>query len=104
MGESRLSPSARADVAAIAEYTTRAHGKPQCSLYLSDLEACFARLAKHPGLGVSCDQVSPDLRQCDQGRHVVFYRERPYGVRIVRVLHARMLPGQHDMSDAGDEA
>jgi plasmid stabilization system protein ParE len=35
----------------------------------------------------------------EQGRHVVFYVPRPYGVRVVRVLHERMLPNRHDLND-----
>ena len=99
MGEIKLSRKAKADLDQIAEYTTRTHGRAQCSLYVNELEDCFEHLAEHPGLGHHCDHVSPGLRQWDQGRHAVFYRERPSGVRIVRILHDRMLPQEHAMDD-----
>jgi plasmid stabilization system protein ParE len=39
----------------------------------------------------------------EQGRHVVFYREKPDGVLISRILHQRMLPEHQaiDDEDAG---
>jgi plasmid stabilization system protein ParE len=31
----------------------------------------------------------------EHGRHVVFYRRKEYGIRIIRVLHQSMLPDKH---------
>jgi plasmid stabilization system protein ParE len=39
------------------------------------------------------------LRRFEQGRHVVFSREQTNGLRIVRILHERMLPKGHDLDD-----
>jgi plasmid stabilization system protein ParE len=35
----------------------------------------------------------------EQGRHVVFYRGEPGGIRISRILHQRMLPENQDIDD-----
>ncbi len=55
-----------------------------------DLTACFRALAEHPGPGTASDAIRPGLRRQQQGRHIVFFVTKPYGVRIVRVLHERM--------------
>jgi plasmid stabilization system protein ParE len=31
--------------------------------------------------------------------HVVFFRRRPYGVRVVRILHGRQLPEIHTFDE-----
>jgi plasmid stabilization system protein ParE len=43
-------------------------------------------------MGRACDVISPGLHRHEQGKHVVFYRLRPGGIRIVRVLHQQMIP------------
>jgi len=54
-------------------------------------------------VGRACDHISADLFRVDYVSHVVFYRPRPYGVRIVRVLHHRQLPELHLFEDDEDE-
>ena len=99
MDKFTLTRNAEADLDGIADYTLRRWGEKQCSLYIDGLEACFQRLAAEPGAGRACDQIRPGLMREEQGRHVVFYVPRPYGVRVVRVLHERMLPNRHDLND-----
>jgi len=43
-------------------------------------------------MGRACDAISSGLHWHEQGKHVVFYRLRPGGIRIVRVLHQQMIP------------
>ena len=83
----------------IAAYTLRTWNAEQCERYLDAMEAACQALADSPALGRSCDDVRPGLRRFEQGRHVVFYRQQPYGARIVRILHDRMLPGRHELDD-----
>jgi plasmid stabilization system protein ParE len=40
----------------------------------------------------ACDSISPGLHRHEQGRHVVFYRLKLGGIRIVRILHRQMIP------------
>jgi plasmid stabilization system protein ParE len=45
-------------------------------------------------MGRACDATSTGLRRHEQGKHVVFYRLKPDGIRIVRVLHQQMIPAK----------
>jgi len=41
-----------------------------------------------------CDAISPGLHRHELGKHVVFYRLKPGGIRITRVLHQQMIPNE----------
>jgi plasmid stabilization system protein ParE len=45
-------------------------------------------------MGRACDSSSPGLHRHEQGKHVVFYRLKPGGIRIARILHQRMVPAK----------
>jgi plasmid stabilization system protein ParE len=45
------------------------------------------------------ENLGPGLLRCESGRHVVFFRRSPDGVRVLRFLHERMLPELHDFDD-----
>ena len=57
MSRFRLTVRAEGDLFEIAEYTRRTWGEQQCARYLDQLEECCQRLAEHPILGRSCDQI-----------------------------------------------
>ena len=46
-------------------------------------------------MGVRRDEIAEGLRACPVRRHVVFYRDRPDRVDVVRILHERMDPARH---------
>lgn len=102
MSRFRLTVRAEGDLFEIAEYTRRTWGEQQCARYLDQLEECCQRLAEHPILGRSCDQIRPGLRRREQGKHVVFYRRDGGDILILRILHERMLPELH-IGEAADE-
>ena len=81
----------------IGKYTLQTWGQAQADRYISELKACCRHLASNPLIGRSCDEVKPGLRRMEKGKHVLFYRLEPGGVRVVRILHQRMLPGRHAM-------
>ncbi len=87
------------DLETILKYTLKTWGKRQAERYLGDLQACFEELADRPGLGRSCDSIRPGLMRMEHGRHVLFYRTREYGVRIIRILHQGMLPDRHFLGE-----
>jgi toxin ParE1/3/4 len=62
------------------------------------LATCFHKIAENPNRGRNCDYLAPGLMRIEEGKHMVFFTEKPYGVRIVRVLHERMMPGRHDLT------
>jgi len=87
----------------IGSYTLRTWGVDQTIRYLDALEDCCRILAKNPDLGRACDDVRPDLRRMECGRHVVFYREDAAGILVSCILHQRMLPERHAMDDREEE-
>ena|ERR1035437_1753225 len=94
MKRAAVSAEAQADIDLIAAYTTDTWGWQQTDRYLSQLEDSVQILADNPRMGRSCDAISTGLRRHEQGKHVVFYRVTPGGVRIVRILHQQMIPSK----------
>lgn len=74
-------------------------GDAQCARYLDQLENACQLLAEEPWRGRPCGEIRPGLFRYEIGRHVVFFRRMPDGIRIQRFLHDRMLPGIHDFED-----
>ncbi len=79
---------------AIARFTFETWGKAQAVRYAQGLNETFQLLAQNPGMGRASDAISLGLRRHEQGKHIVFYRLKPGGVRIVRVLHQQMVPSE----------
>jgi toxin ParE1/3/4 len=95
----RFSRLADADLLRIATYTLETWGKNQTEKYLRELETYCQKLADHPLLGHTCDEILPDLRQLTYESHVIFYREKEYGVFVSRILHQRMLPENQEFGE-----
>ena len=95
----RYSARAERDLLSIGEYTLRNWGPAQADHYLAELEECCRLLANNPALGYACDLVRPGLRALEKGQHVIFYRQEVAGIRIVRILHERMLPERRKIED-----
>jgi toxin ParE1/3/4 len=93
---------AEADLDDIITFTIDRWNKAQADRYLAALDDCCQRLADNPLIGRACDELLPGLRRMEQGSHVAFYRQRDYGVRIIRILHKRMLPARHITEDDED--
>jgi toxin ParE1/3/4 len=89
-----VSDEAHADLDLIAAYTTDKWGWQQTDRYLTQLEDSFQHLAENPRMGRLCDAISAGLRRHEVGKHTVFYRIKPGGIRIVRVLHQQMIPAK----------
>jgi len=99
VAEYRYSLLAEADADDIAAFTIRKWDARQAASYLSDLESLCQDLADGHAVGRACPGVGPDLLRIDYVSHVVFFRRRPFGVRIVRILHERQLPELHSFED-----
>jgi toxin ParE1/3/4 len=87
-----VAKAAQSDLRAIARYTVEKWGVNQAVRYARGLQDCLQILAENSEMGRACDVISPGLHRHEQGKHVVFYRLRPGGIRIVRVLHQQMIP------------
>ena len=92
MARLRFSRRARADLLSIAVYTLQTWGPAQANDYIEQMEGCCRPLARNPLPGRSCDDVRAGLRRIEKGKHIIFYRQAPAGIRVVRILHQRMLP------------
>lgn len=103
MAEYRYSLQAEADADEIAAFTVRRWDVMQAAKYIGGLETLCQELADGHGVGRACDDVSPGLSRIDYVSHVVFYRQKPYGVRIVRILHQRQLLELHSFEDEEED-
>ena len=87
-----VSRFAQSDMRGIARYTVEKWSANQAVHYVSDMRSCFQLLADSPGIGRACESIDKGLHRYECGKHVVFYRLRPDGIRVVRVLHQQMIP------------
>ena len=86
----QLTARAKADLRSIGRYTQATWGREQRNTYLARLDACFHLLAREPERGRACDVIRPGYRKYHVGRHLIFYRQSPEGIEIIRILHDRM--------------
>jgi toxin ParE1/3/4 len=86
----RLSALAKQDLLSIGRYTKATWGLDQRNRYLAKLDEAFHQLVKTPQLGKACDDIRAGYRKYHVGRHLIFYRQSPEGLEIIRVLHERM--------------
>ena len=87
-----LSARAKTDLLSIGSYTLETWGEAQAVRYLDGLERCTKMLAANPSLGRPSDWLRRGLYRFETGRHVVFYRRKPNGIFVVRILHQSILP------------
>jgi toxin ParE1/3/4 len=85
-----LSPRAQADLDEIWDYTVDRWGLDQAETYTRQLWKDIAIVANRPSLGRECNEVRQDYRMYPSGSHVLFYRQTPDGIDVVRILHERM--------------
>jgi toxin ParE1/3/4 len=78
----------------IARFTLERWGESQAHRHGQGLQAAFQLLAENPRMGRPCDTISAGLRRHEVGKHVIFYRLKPGGARIVRVLHQKLIPAK----------
>ena len=91
----KVSVKANQDLLEIGAYTQNKWGVAQRNKYLDALNDCFKALADNPGLAHSCDDIRSGYRAYFIGKHVIFYRNYQYGIRIVRILHQKMHYKKH---------
>ena len=82
-----LSPDAQFDLDEIRQYTTSMWGPQQAVRYLAELTLKFEQLAAAPGIGRLRPEIEDGVRSFKALQHIVFYRQEPDGVEVVRVLH-----------------
>lgn len=85
-----LSPRAQSDIEEIWDYTAAHWSLDQEDAYIRQIQGAIESVATNPRRGRACGGVRPGYRKYPAGSHVLFYRETPDGVDIVRILHRRM--------------
>ena len=83
------------DLARIDAHTEREWGAKQRRQYLAEIKGKLKLLRDMPGMGVRRDDISNGLRAHPVRHHLVFYRDKPERVEIVRILHQSMDPTRH---------
>lgn len=81
-----FAPAARADLVAIALYIAE-DNPDRAASFVTELEVKAHQAAERPASFPARDDVSAGLRAARHGRYLLFFREGPGEVRIVRVLH-----------------
>ena len=87
--------AARADLIEIWIYSFKRWGEAQADRYLDKLKQVFHTLAKWPEQGENRSDLRPHTWSRSAARHVAFYTFTGRELRIRRVLHGSMDPGQH---------
>lgn len=92
MGRIQRTAHARRDYSAIWDYI--ADDNPSAAdRLLRRFDQKLRLAADQPGIGHPRDDLSPGLRSLRVGRYLLFYRQVPNGIELIRVLHgARDLP------------
>lgn len=86
----RLSAKSLEDLKSIGRFTLKSWGREQRNIYLSKLDESFHILAEQPHLGNVRDDIRKGYRVYHVGRHLIFYRQKPAEIEIIRILHDRM--------------
>jgi toxin ParE1/3/4 len=89
----RLTPQAEADLIDIGDYF--AADNPKAAIgFIKEIEKACALLGGEPLLGRARPEITPDARSWGVGKYLILYRQRDYGVEIIRVVHGARRLGQ----------
>ena len=87
-----ISPSAKADLKAIYQYSLQHWGKAQSERYLHKLKQHVWSLAEQPLIGIERSECLHNVRSLKVESHTLFYKVTNDNVEIIRVLHSRQDP------------
>ena len=90
----RLTPQAEKDLEAIWFYTFDTWSRAQADRYHNTLVAEIAALASGSHTGRT-DTVRPGLWKRPSGSHVIWYRDLPDRLEVIRVLHSAQDTERH---------
>lgn len=92
MSEYEVTPGARKDLKSIHRHIA-VDNPAAADRQLDAFFARFHRLAQHPLIGQSRDDLWEGIRLFPAGNYVIVYRPRDFGIEIIQVLHgARDIP------------
>lgn len=90
----RFTPSARADLAGIWDYTARHWDADQADRYLDELHGVCLALAAGEMASRPVD-MRPGTRKARAGSHMVYVREGADRLDVIRILHQRQDVERH---------
>ena len=82
-----LSPAARADLAAIDDYSEERFGREIADAYADGFEATFDLLSRYPLAGTAIPKLGKGIRCLVHRKHRIFYIVHDDIVLIVRIVH-----------------
>ncbi len=82
----RLTEPAIKDIEQIADYIAKQSGLVQSELFLSKLDAKFAKIAQFPNLGRQRDEILAGIRSLSIGTYLILYMPIGEDVEIFRVI------------------
>ena len=86
-----LQVKARADLKNILQRSVEQWGLMRAEQYYDDLSDGINSLKENPKLGFARDDIKAGYRQLVIEKHHIFYRISPTKIRIIRILHDKML-------------
>lgn len=90
----RLTEPAIRDIEQIADYIAKQAGLAQSELFLSKLDAKFAKIAQFPNLGRQRNEILPGIRSLSIDNYLILYMPIGQDVEIFRVIS-----GYRDLSE-----
>jgi toxin ParE1/3/4 len=86
-----LQVKAKADLKNILQHSVEQWGLTRAEQYYDDLSDGINSLKENPKLGFARDDIKAGYRQLAIEKHHVFYRLSSTQIRIIRILHDKML-------------
>jgi len=80
------SSEARIDLSEIAIYIGK-DNPAAAERWLDGIDRLLGLLAANPAMGEAVDHLASGMRRHTFGRYLLFYRPRPDGILLYRVLH-----------------
>lgn len=85
--QARLTPAARNDLGKLRAWLVAQAGPMPARRFVERLLDHCTRLAETPAAGRSRPEFGPDVRSTVVLPYVILYVPRPYGMRILRIIH-----------------
>jgi toxin ParE1/3/4 len=85
---------ARTDLKNILRHSIEHWGLERGERYYDDLIAGIESLIENPQLGLVRDDIKKGYRQLQIEKHILFYRISTTQIRIIRILHNKMLKAE----------
>jgi toxin ParE1/3/4 len=82
----RLTEPAIQDIEEIADYIAKQSGLVESELFLSRLDAKFAKIAQFPSLGRQRDEILPGIRSLPIENYLILYISIGQDVEVFRVI------------------